>query len=411
MVRLSQNKVIDVGASRRMRKLLKPKWLFLFFWGIVVFASILILPNITTFVNEQTAMPQDATTSPKYQQQRGHGLTNSQSLTLVFNNSNGKLSKQQRQQISTTLAKLNRRADDYGINQLRTPTGMTNDRHLLRSNDGSTELALVAVQTSRADLSVIANQLNNAIAIADLNTSVTSTDLIYQQHVQQQRRNLLISMLVGSLLSLIILGLIFRSLLVPLLNLLCQVVTLITTISFITNARLAWHWPLTANALSLAGLISLMLTSLLTWHFMYAYWQSSAPTAPTTVSLKILTLQYRQWALVFIPLILITITLHWTAFISLADAWAITVALGITLLAVPPLNYAFTAWLGDNLFWPGTTAWPTRPRNLWGQLSKFGYWQPALGSLAVASTPSPSSAAVLCHLAVSAGLKFSTLVL
>ncbi|WP_163627397.1 hypothetical protein [Lactiplantibacillus plantarum] len=48
-----------------MRKLLKPKWLFLFFWGIVVFASILILPNITTFVNEQTAMPQDATTSPK----------------------------------------------------------------------------------------------------------------------------------------------------------------------------------------------------------------------------------------------------------------------------------------------------------------------------------------------------------
>ena len=61
---------------------------------------------------------------------------------------------------------------------------MTNDRHLLRSNDGSTELALVAVQTSRADLSVIANQLNNAIAIADLNTSVTSTDLIYQQHVQ-----------------------------------------------------------------------------------------------------------------------------------------------------------------------------------------------------------------------------------
>lgn len=384
MVRLSQNKVIDVGASRRMRKLLKPKWLFLFFWGIVVFASILILPNITTFVNEQTAMPQDATTSPKYQQQWGHGLTNSQSLTLVFNNSNGKLSKQQRQQISTTLAKLNRRADDYGINQLRTPTGMTNDRHLLRSNDGSTELALVAVQTSRADLSVIANQLNNAIAIADLNTSVTSTDLIYQQHVQQQRRNLLISMLVGSLLSLIILGLIFRSLLVPLLNLLCQVVTLITTISFITNARLAWHWPLTANALSLAGLISLILTSLLTWHFMYAYWQSSAPTAPTTVSLKILTLQYRQWALVFIPLLLITITLHWTAFISLAAAWAITVALGITLLAVPPLNYAFTAWLGDNLFWPGTTAWPTRPRNLWGQLSKFGYWQPALGSLAVA---------------------------
>ncbi|WP_434432215.1 MMPL family transporter [Lactiplantibacillus paraplantarum] len=364
-----------------MRKLLTPKLLFLFFWGIVVFASILILPNITTFVNEQTALPQDSTTSTKYQQQWGHGLAGTQSLILVFNNPNGKLSNHQHQQITTTLSKLNRQADDYGINQLRTPTGMTNDRQLLRSNDGSTELALVAVQTSRADLAVIGNQLNNAISINGLTTSVTSTDLIYQQHVQQQRRDLMISMFISSLLSLIILGFIFRSVLVPLLNLLCQAVTLITTVSFITNARLAWHWPLTANAIGLAGLISLILTSLLTWHFMHTYWQSANKLTSTTVSLVTLRRQYRQWLLVLIPILIITLMLSWTALISLASAWTITIAVVLTLLAVPTLNYAFTVLLGDNLFWPGSTTWPSRSRNLWGQLSKFSHWQPALGGL------------------------------
>ncbi|WP_251897653.1 MMPL family transporter [Lactiplantibacillus paraplantarum] len=365
-----------------MRKLLTPKLLFLFFWGIVVFASILILPNITTFVNEQTALPQDSTTSTKYQQQWGHGLAGTQSLTLVFNNPNGKLSNHQHQQITTTLSKLNHQADDYGINQLRTPTGMTNDRQLLRSNDGSTELALVAVQTSRADVAVIGNQLNNAISINGLTTSVTSTDLIYQQHAQQQRRDLMISMFISSLLSLIILGFIFRSVLVPLLNLLCQAVTLITTVSFITNARLAWHWPLTANAIGLAGLISLILTSLLTWHFMHTYWQSADKLTSTTVSLVTLRRQYRQWLLVLIPILIITLMLSWTTLISLASAWTITIAVILTLLAVPTLNYAFTVLLGDNLFWPGSTTWPSRSHNLWGQLSKFSHWQPALGGLA-----------------------------
>ena len=365
-----------------MRKLLKPKLLFLFFWGIVVFASILILPNIATFVNEQTTIPQNQTTSDKYQQQWGHGLAGTQSLTLVFNNPNGKLTNQQQRQITATLAKLNQKADDYGIDQLRTSTGMRNDRHLLCSNDGSTELALVTVQSARADLAIIANQLNNAIASAHLSTSVTSSDLIYQQHLQQQRRELIISFLIGSLVSLLVLGFNFRSLLVPLLNLLCQAVTLITTVSLITNGRITWHLPLTAAALGIAGMASLLLTSILTWHFMHTYWQSAANQPPATVSLRILTSQYRQWPLIIIPIMLVTLALHWTALISLAAAWAITVALMMTLLAVPTLNYAFTALLGDNLFWPSHHSWQPWSHNLWGQFSRFSHWQPALGLLA-----------------------------
>lgn len=367
-----------------MRKLLKPKWLFLFFLGIVVLASIVILPNITTFVNEQTTMPQNQRTTAKYQQQWGHGLADTRSLTLVFSNPNGKLTKAQHRQITKVLAKLNRKADTYGLVQLRTATGMTNDRQLLRSNDGSTELALAAVQTSRADLPIIANQLNNAIAADGLTTSVTSSDLVYQQHVLRQGRALLVVYLIGTVITLMILGLIFKSLLVPLLNLGCQAVTLITTVSFITNSHLAWHWPLTASALGLAGLVSLLLTPILTWSFMRAYWRSAADETPEAVGLKILTTHYRQWGLTIIPLMLITLIAHWTAFITLASAWTIAVALMITLLAVPTLNDAFVGWLGDSLFWPGTNAWQPRSHNLWGQLSRFSHWQPALGIVASA---------------------------
>ncbi|MDV0431469.1 MMPL family transporter [Lactiplantibacillus sp. DA1] len=372
-----------------MQKLLKPKWLFLLFWGIVVLASIVILPNITTFVSEQTIMPQNQRTSAKYQQQWGHGLTDTRSLTLVFNNPNGQLTKTQHHQISTILSRLNQKADTYGLVQLRTATSMTNDRQLLRSNDGSTELALAAVQVSRTDLPIIANQLNTAIAANNLTTSVTSSDLLYQQHVLRQAHTLIVVYLIGTTLTLLILGLIFRSLLVPLLNLGCQAVTLITTISFIANSHLAWHWPLTANALGLAGLVSLLLTPILTWAFMRTYWQSIADTIPEVTGLKILAIHFRQWSLTLIPLITITLMAHWTAFITLASAWTITVALMITLLAVPTLNAAFVSWLGDSLFWPGTETWQPRSHNLWGQVSRFSYWQPALGLLisAILITP------------------------
>jgi len=277
-----------------MQKLLKPKVLFLFFWAIVAFASIVILPDLSSFTNAQVTANDH--TSPPYQRQWGHHLADTNSLTLVFSNPTGVLSKQQHQQITTTLNKLQHQSSNYNIKQLRQRTGLTQDHQLLRSNDSSTELALVAVKAPRTELEIVANQLNNAIVIPGLHTAVTSPILVQQQRAHHQLHEAAIAYLIGSSVILLILGLIFRSLLIPLINLLIQSITLITSTSLIINMKMAWKLPFMPSSLALAGLMSLVLTSLLTYSYLSDY-QSTAmqvdDDANPSLKLTILTLVIR----------------------------------------------------------------------------------------------------------------------
>ncbi|RRK11477.1 transporter [Lactiplantibacillus garii] len=368
-----------------MRKLLKAKFLFVFFWIIVVFASIAILPNLESLLTRQESQATQSTVVNKQQQRWGHGLNGTQSLTLVFNNPGGKLTSYQKYQVHRVLNNLNLKADDYGIKQLRTSEMMTNDKQLLTASDGSTEIALAAVKTSTANLPIIANQINNAIAVSGINTAVTSPQLVSRQHTEQRVRQVISAYLIGSAVMLLILGFIFRSLLVPLINLLTQVIVLITSTSIIANAQTTWRLPFTVNTVVLIGLLSLLVTTLLTWSFMHDYWAENVlNTESDQVSLATLTIQYKRWLIVLLPLILLALVLERTQLMSLASAWTLAVVLVITTLATPTLNYAFTALLGESIYWPGTRAWRPRPKNLWGQFARLSHWQPILGCLAAA---------------------------
>ncbi|WP_048000287.1 MMPL family transporter [Lactiplantibacillus herbarum] len=365
-----------------MQKLLKPKILFLFFWAVVAFASIVILPDLKAFTSAQVIANDH--TSPPYQRQWGHHLADTSSLTLVFNNPTGVLSKQQHQQITATLKDLQHQSLNYNIKQLRQRTQLTQDHQLLRSNDNSTELAQIAITTPGTELEIIANQLNNAIVIPGLRTAVTNPTLIQQQRARYQLHEAATAYLIGSIIILIILGLLFRSLLIPLINLLIQSITLVTSTSLITNMRLAWNLPFTTSSLALAGLVSLILTSLFTYSYMSDY-QSTLATDDgpiSTLNLTTLTRQYQRWLIVLVPLMLCTLILRWTSLITLATSWTLTIALIITTLATPTLNYAISSVQTANLFLPGKQRQQFRSQNSWGLLARFSHWQPFLGLIA-----------------------------
>lgn len=367
------------GGRQRMRKLLAPKFLFLFFWLIVVLASLTILPNVQTVLTDRSTPSRDAQTLVKTQAQWGHGLARTQPLTLVFTNPAGKLTAHQKQQIHATLNTINLSADTYGIKQLRTSQTMTNDQRLLTSTDGSTLLAIATVDTAHHDLVQTARALNRALPIAGLTTAVTSPDLLQRQHADFQRNEILSGLIIGSLVLLLVLGLLFRSILVPLINLLTQTIVLITSTSLITNALKTWRLPFASSSLLLIGLIGLLVSTLLTWSFMRDYWTINVDTTtPEAGARQALSRQFKRWLIVLVPVIVVTFSLSGTQLISLASAWAISLTVLMATLAAPTLAYALTSLLGPSLYWPGTATWHSRAKNLWGQLARFSHWQPWL---------------------------------
>jgi len=368
-----------------MKKFLKPKFLFLVFWIVVVFVGIAALPNVESQIdNHQTTTIDQSTTTKltKIQNKWGRGLAHTDQLVLVFNNQRTKLLPSQQTKIDKALTQINHKAKYYGIKQFRTIHTSTNDQQLLTSNDGSTELAVVAIDNQQSALKVVANQLNDAIAVKGLQTYVTSTDLIAAQRQQAQLTHTLTILIIGAVCALLLLGIIFRSVLIPLVNLLIQTITLITTTSIAANAVDFWQLPFAGNSVLIIGIMVLILSTGLTWSYMRDYLATAEDHDDLEAAAQVtLALQFKKWLLILISLALVAVGLSFTPLTAVASSWIIAVAVVLTTLAVPTLNYTFAALLGHGIRWPGNRAWRPRTKNLWRQLGLFSSWRPVLGWL------------------------------
>lgn len=368
-----------------MKKFLKPKFLWFAFWVVAVFAGITVLPNLQPII----ATHQNTTKSQVNQQQLtklqshwGRGQLHTQQLTIVFNNSHTSLSTTQKAKIEQSLRKLKHNATYYSIRQLRTVNTSSNDRQLLTSQDGSTQLAVAAIDTRQSNLSVVAKQLQAVTKIAGLKVAVTSPALITQQHQAVQNHQTQQVLLIGAIVIVILMGLLFKSLLIPLINLLFQSIVLIGTASLGANLIKLRNWPFTSTSLLPIGSVGLIVTTILTWSLMRDYFAiGDSIKDPDQVAKLTAKRQYHRWGWPLGGLAIALISLSWTPLLATASAWLMAVTIGLALAVVPTLGLAFIALLDDSLRWPSTKAWRQRPENLWGQFSKFSLWQPGLALL------------------------------
>ncbi|MFC6202103.1 MMPL family transporter [Lactiplantibacillus nangangensis] len=368
-----------------MKKFLKPKFLWFAFWVVAIFTGITLLPNLQPII----ATHQNTTKSQVNQQQLtklqshwGRGQLHTQQLTIVFNNSRTNLSPAQKTKIEQTLHKLKHNADYYRLRQLRTANTSSNDRQLLTSQDGSTQLAVASIDARQSELSVVAKQLQTATKIDGLKVAVTSPALITQQHQAVQNHQTKQVLLIGAILTFILMGLLFKSLLIPLINLLFQSIVLIGTASLATNLIKLRNWPFTSSSLLPIGSLGLIVTTILTWSLMRDYLAiGDSIKNPDQVAKLTAKRQYQRWGWGLGGLAIALISLSWTPLLATASTWLIAIIIGLALAVVPTLGLAFIALLDDSLRWPSTTAWRQRPKNLWGQFSKFSLWQPGLALL------------------------------
>lgn len=374
--------------QERIRKLHHNRIFALVFWLVVVFAAIVTLPNVNTII-QYDGQPQLANTSQpvkatQIQNNWGRNIDGTYTVNAVFNNPAGKLTNKQQAAINKTTSALQKKASYYGIQKITTLTNTPTSKPQLLSKDKSTEIVQLAVSHNQGPVRAIAKQLETQISTIGLETYVTSPEIISDAANEHISSFTLIVILMTLLVALIAMGILFASIIAPIITFLAILISYITTLSLATNLAYRWNFAYSEYT-PIFLLLGITLFTLLTsfWFFRElrdlvddgVESQEATSTVVRSLGYRVL-ISTLSLTLAFGSLVLFNFS-SIRAYALLGVGFAITGVASITLIPV------FTGMLGSSLFWPKKTRPQLTDHKLWFHLARFGLWQPWIAIIVV----------------------------
>lgn len=373
----------------RISKLHHNRIFALVFWLIVIFAAIVTLPNVNTII-QYDGQPQLGNTSQpvKASQIRntwGRNLNGTYTVNAVYNNPDGALTNKQLAAINKSVAQLQKHSSYYGIQKITTMTNTTTSKPQLFSKDKSTEIVQLAVSHNQGTVRQITSQLKDQIATIGLNTYVTSPEIVSDAANEHISSFTLIVILMTLLVALVAMGILFASIIAPIITFLAILISYISTLSLATN--LAYHWNFAYSEYTpIFLLLGISLFTLLTSFWFYRDLRNhidDGMESQAATSQVIQNLGYR----VLISTLSLTLafgSLMLFDFSTIRAYGLLGIAFAITGIASVTLVPVFAGMLGNSLFWPKKTRPQLRDHKMWHTLARFGMWQPWVAILVVA---------------------------
>ena len=373
----------------RISKLHHNRIFALVFWLIVIFAAIVTLPNVNTII-QYDGQPQLANTSQpvKASQIRntwGRNLNGTYTVNAVYNNPDGALTNKQLAAINKSVAQLQKHSSYYGIQKITTMTNTPTSKPQLFSKDKSTEIVQLAVSHNQGTVRQITSQLKDQIATIGLNTYVTSPEIVSDAANEHISSFTLIVILMTLLVALVAMGILFASIIAPIITFLAILISYISTLSLATN--LAYHWNFAYSEYTpIFLLLGISLFTLLTSFWFYRDLRNhidDGMESQAATSQVIQNLGYR----VLISTLSLTLafgSLMLFDFSTIRAYGLLGIGFAITGIASVTLVPVFAGMLGNSLFWPKKTRPQLRDHKMWHTLARFGMWQPWVAILVVA---------------------------
>ncbi|WP_341778946.1 MMPL family transporter [Levilactobacillus sp. HBUAS70063] len=365
----------------RIRKLHHNRIFALVFWLVVVFAAIVTLPNVKTII-QYDGQPQLANTSQPVKATQiknnwGRNLNGTYTVNAVFNNPDGALTNKQLASVNKTVSELQKRSSYYGVQKITTMTNTPTSKTQLLSKDKSTEIVQLEVSHNQGTVRQMTSQLKSQISTAGLNTYVTSPEIISDAANAHISSFTLIVILMTMLIALIAMGILFASIIAPIITFLAILISYVTTLSLATN--LAYHWNFAYSEYTpIFLLLGISLFTLLTsfWFFRELRNLTDDGADSQAATSKVVNdLGYR----ILISTLSLTIafgSLMLFDFSTIRAFGLLGIGFAITGIASVTLVPVFTGMLGNSLFWPKKTRPRLKDHKLWFHLTKFGLWQP-----------------------------------
>ena len=224
-----------------MQKFFKNHYGALIAWLIAVVAAVVMLPDITQLVHDkgQTELPANVQSKLAEidQDDWGRGQGNTREVVAIFNNGNDKLTATQNERINQTLKDIRRDKKKYGIKSITAANDNAETKKQLISKDKSTQLVQFLVDKDHDDGSVtkMNDELTKAVKTPGVKTYVTGADILNNEFDLKTQRGIQKTEVIAAVFIFIVLVLVFRSPIVPIISLLTVGVSLITSLSIVTN--------------------------------------------------------------------------------------------------------------------------------------------------------------------------------
>lgn len=224
-----------------MQKFFKNHYGALIAWLIAVVAAVVMLPDITQLVHDkgQTELPANVQSKLAEidQDDWGRGQGNTREVVAIFNNGNDKLTATQKERINQTLKDIRRDKKKYGIKSITAANDNAETKKQLISKDKSTQLVQFLVDKDHDDGSVtkMNDELTKAVKTPGVKTYVTGADILNNEFDLKTQRGIQKTEVIAAVFIFIVLVLVFRSPIVPIISLLTVGVSLITSLSIVTN--------------------------------------------------------------------------------------------------------------------------------------------------------------------------------
>ncbi|GAW98877.1 MMPL family transporter [Secundilactobacillus mixtipabuli] len=373
--------------KERIRQLHNQRIFSLLFWLIAIFVAIVMMPNTSDLIQTK-GQPQLANNSQpmiarSMQNTWGRSLSGTNRVTVVFNNPHGKLTATQQASIDKTVQRLSEKEKADGILSIQTMVTNPTAKSQFYSKDGSTETVQLAIAQNQGNSRVIAKQLRSQIRTAGLSTYLTSPELVNDAANENISHVTTLAAILGFILSLLIIGVIFKSLIAPLISTLSMLMMYAVSLGLINNLAGHTSFPYSEYLPLLTLLLTLILGTLGHYYLFDAFKQSIAdgqdPADATTHSVH----SIRNFlAILGGTLTIIFASFYAFRFSTLRAMSGLALVTIITVIGLYTIAPIFMQLLGERFFWPAVDL-PSRPHRFWNWMARFGLWQPFIAIIAV----------------------------
>lgn len=355
-------------------------------WLIIVLLAVIFMPNIGQTANNSyqnhNVNQKQIDQAQSLQSKWGHQLGNTDQVFVVYNNPSGKINAKQQNNIYHSISKLQN--DKNGIKKITSLKTTPSAENRLLSNDKSTEIVVLNVDKSIQQDSTYANELRGKFAAEGLSTHVTNQNIINNVNSNSVMSKTTMVGVIVFILAALFIGLVFRSLIAPLILSITNVITYLTSIGLIT--LLVNKFKLSFSYYSTMAILmsTVMIGTLISFYIYHRFeeLQTNEEDEITTMGKIMKSYTYQLFMMIFI-LVIAFGSLLFINYAPIQSFALISIALIVTAIGTANITAFFMQILGATIFWPRQTVSSPSEHRLWQKLSNFSLWQPVAGIILI----------------------------
>ncbi|MBD3107756.1 MMPL family transporter [Bacillus sp. AGMB 02131] len=358
-------------------------------WLIISAVMIIAMPNLDQLVREKGQISIPDTEQSEMAKDLLHKMdgedSKSYSIIAVFNSGNDKkLTDEQLVLIENKIDQLKDQQSGLGIKSILTHLDNEELKGQLVSEDGTTILTQIEVDSSQGEITEVAEELYSYVEISDIDSYLTGTDLVIEDFVQSTQDGIKKTEIIAIVFILVVLILVFRSPVVPLVSLLLVGISYIVSMGIVTQLVDHFNYPF-SNFTQVFLVVILFgigtdYNILLFTRFKEELGKSDNILDAIKITYKTAgkTVLYSGLAVFigFMALILADFQLY-------RSSSAVAVGVAVLIAVLMTVNPFFMALLGKKLFWPSKKFEGHANNKTWALLSKVSVFRPFLAIIFV----------------------------